>query len=158
MDIHENLPIVSMSEQTGQRHLYAQRPYRAGECIHPIGARAVLDQPTYLTVQTGIDRHILLEPEWLQYCNHSCAPNVFFDTDAMEVVALADIAAGDELTFFYPSTEWAMAQSFDCYCDSDRCLGTIQGAAYLPEEVLGRYRFTEFIRTLLHQHVTSESL
>lgn len=23
---------------------------------------------------------------------------------------------GDELTFFYPSTEWSMAQPFDCLC------------------------------------------
>ena len=35
---------------------------------------------TYLTVQTGADRHITLMPEFLQYINHSCGPNVFFNT------------------------------------------------------------------------------
>lgn len=30
--------------------------------------------------------------------------------------ALRDIQPGDELSFFYPSTEWEMAQGFECKC------------------------------------------
>jgi hypothetical protein len=52
--------------------------------------------PNYLTVQIGENRHIRLDPEYLKNINHSCDPNVFFDTAAMEVVALQDIAAGQE--------------------------------------------------------------
>jgi SET domain-containing protein len=40
----------------------------------------------------------------MQYINHSCDPNVAFDTTAFKLVALKDIKAGDELVFFYPST------------------------------------------------------
>lgn len=52
--------------------------------------------------QVGPTQHIMLSPEWLQYINHSCDPNVFFDTASFKLIALKDIAAGDELCFFYP--------------------------------------------------------
>ena len=100
---------------------------------------------TYLTVQTGEDKHITLQPEFLQYINHSCYPNVFFDTTAMQLVALKEIQPGDELMFFYPSTEWDMSQPFDCFCGTTQCLHRIQGAAYLSDEEAKRYRLTDFI-------------
>ena len=34
----------------------------------------------------------------------------------MRLTALRPISEGDELTFFYPSTEWAMAEPFECGC------------------------------------------
>jgi hypothetical protein len=46
----------------------------------------------------------MLNPEWLQYINHSCDPNVAFDTAAFKLIALKDVKPGDELCFFYPST------------------------------------------------------
>lgn len=54
------------------------------------------------------------------YINHSCAPNVAMDVDRMVVRALEDIAIGEELSFFYPSTEWEMEQPFECWCNSDK--------------------------------------
>lgn len=143
--------LVRQNPETGQNSLVTQQAYLAGDQICRFGARETLDHATYLTVQTGTDRHILLNPEYLQYCNHSCAPNIFFDTATMEVIALQDIAAGEELTFFYPSTEWEMAQPFACYCGSTQCLGTIRGAAALPEDILKRYRLTDFIQRQLQQ-------
>ena len=38
------------------------------------------------------------------------------------------IGVGDDLTFFYPSTEWEMAQPFQCTCDTKSCRGVISGA------------------------------
>ena len=71
----------------------------------------------------------------------------------MEFVALEDIEIGKELTFFYPSTEWEMAQAFSCHCGSKDCLRSIQGAAFLADEILERYRLTDFIlRKLLQKH------
>jgi hypothetical protein len=100
-------------------------------------------------VQTGIDRHILLYPEELQYSNHSCDPNIFFDTTTMEIVALRQIQPGEELMFFYPSTEWDMAQPFACYCGSTQCIGSISGAMFIPREILKKYRLTDFIKDQL---------
>ena len=66
---------------------------------------------------------------FLSFVNHGCEPNVAFDVERSALIALSPIAPGDELTFFYPSTEWAMASPFDCVCGSPRCLGRVAGRA-----------------------------
>ena len=137
-----------------QNALFALQSFQPGEMIAEFWAGTIAAEPTYLTVQIDIDKHITLQPEFLQYINHSCEPNVFFDTTNMRVVALRPIAAGEEMTFFYPSTEWQMTQSFNCYCGSPHCLGDIRGAAYLNEEVWKRYRLSDFIQQQLVKRAT----
>lgn len=133
----------------GQNALFALRSYYPGESIADFRAGTIAAEPTYLTVQVGLRRHITLQPEFLQYINHSCDPNVFFDTTTMKLVALKEIKPEDEMVFFYPSTEWKMTQSFDCYCGSVHCLGEIRGAAYLSKDAQDKYRFTDFIQQQL---------
>jgi hypothetical protein len=142
---------VRQSIHNMQKGLFSLRRYSSDEMIMPFAASAILTIPTYLTIQTGIRKHITLLPEYLQYINHSCCPNVFFDTTTMQLIALKEIQPGDEFTFFYPSTEWKMAQPFRCYCGTSRCIGEIRGAFYLTNDVLGRYRLTDFIKNQLAQ-------
>lgn len=142
---------VCRSGKTGQQSLQATRGFKTGEIICAFSASAVSSVPSYLTVQTGIDKHITLSPEFLQYMNHSCVPNVFFDTQRMELICLRDIAPGDEITFFYPSTEWEMAQPFLCQCGHAECLQIIQGASFLREETLNKYKLTSFIQNMLRE-------
>ena len=97
----------------------------------------------------------MLTPEFLQYINHSCSPNVFFDTKNMVVIALRKIEIGEEFSFFYPSTEWSMDRGFDCLCKSENCLKYIQGAAHLPPEILAEYQLSEYIEEKLkNQYIT----
>lgn len=133
----------------GQNSLFTLRPYSPGNIVAGFSAGTISPKPTYLTVQIGTGKHITLQPEFLQYINHSCEPNVFFDTTSMQLVALKEIGEGEEMTFFYPSTEWRMTQSFDCYCGSSKCLGRIRGAAFLSIDALSQYRFTDFIQQQL---------
>lgn len=137
---------IMQNSSTGEKSLHATSFFDAGEVICEFGSDKILHTPNYLTVQTGEDTHITLKPEFLQYINHSCSPNVFFDTSAMQLVALKEIQPGDELLFFYPSTEWDMAQPFDCFCGTPQCLHRIQGAAHLTDEEAMRYRLTLFIQ------------
>jgi hypothetical protein len=130
---------------TGVRSLRATSALAPGQTLCTFSAGDILHHPTRFTLQLDEDRHILLSPEPLWYTNHSCAPNVFFDTEAMEVVILTPVAPGDELRFFYPSTEWSMAEPFVCACGSPDCLGRINGAADLPDAVLERYRLTPYV-------------
>ena len=132
-----------------QNALYAQRSFQPGEIIAEFSAGTIAADPTYLTVQVDIGKHITLQPEFLQYINHSCDPNVFFDTSLMKLVALREIQTAEEMTFFYPSTEWEMTQTFGCYCGSAHCIGEIRGAAFLSEDVWKRYRLTDFIQQQL---------
>jgi len=132
-----------------QNALFALQSFQPGEVIAEFWAGTIAAEPTYLTVQVDTGKHITLQPEFLQYINHSCDPNVFFDTTLMQLVALRELRAGDEMTFFYPSTEWKMTQSFNCYCGSSNCLGDIRGASYLSDDVTKQYRFTDFIQQQL---------
>lgn len=133
----------------GQNALFASEQFSAGDTIAEFNAGTIAKDPTYLTVQVGAGKHITLQPEFLQYINHGCDPNVFFNTTTMQVTALKDIPAGEELLFFYPSTEWKMTQSFPCYCGSEHCIGDIKGAAYLTKEQQEKYRLTDFIQQQL---------
>ena len=56
-----------------------------------------------------------------------------------------DLQIGDPLTWFYPSSEWVMEQSFDCNCGAAQCYGRIAGASHLSKMERERY--------WLNQHV-----
>ncbi len=142
---------VMQNRLTGEHSLHSVHFFDAGDLICEFNAEKTLATPTYLTVQTGVDKHITLSPDFLQYVNHSCDPNVFFDTASMHFIALKKIEPGDEFTFFYPSTEWQMAQPFHCYCGTAACLQTIQGADFLTAEQASRYRLTGFIQEQLQK-------
>ena len=104
------------------RSLFSMKKFQPEDAIVAFMARATYDVPNYLTVQISEDVHIELLPECLECANHSCDPNCFFDTTRMELMAIKPIHKGDELTFFYPSAEWDMNQSFKCLCGSKECI------------------------------------
>ena len=145
---------VLLNNASSQKSLHATRAFIPGDVICAFGAGVTQSYPTYLTVQVGIDTHITLKPEFLQYINHSCNPNAFFDTTRMGLVCLRPIQAGEEFSFFYPSTEWDMAQPFVCNFGSKDCLQLINGASHLTVETLSRYRLTDFIKSQLRQKLS----
>jgi hypothetical protein len=145
---------VVKNESTGQKSLLATVSFQPGDVITTFNAGVIQTYPTYLTVQTGIGRHITLMPEFLQYINHSCDPNVFFDTSSMQLICLKPLQPGDEMTFFYPSTEWEMAQPFVCNCGCNCCLQLINGASHLSSDTLKQYRLTDFIREQAKEKLT----
>jgi hypothetical protein len=95
---------------------------------------------TYTSVQTGSNTEIELNSD-LVFCNHSCAPSLVFDMARLEARVVDDgpLKKGDELTFFYPSTEWDMTQPFHCTCGAEDCIGWVSGAKGMDEKVLGKY-------------------
>ncbi|PNH02698.1 Histone-lysine N-methyltransferase, H3 lysine-36 specific, partial [Tetrabaena socialis] len=129
--------------------LYSRKAFEAGDLLIEFGASAEQDHPTYLTLQVGEGRHIELRPEWLEHVNHSCDPNALFDTTTFRFEAIRSIAPGDELSFFYPSTEWSMGSPFKCKCGSPACVGVIAGASQLGAAVLAGRRLTDFIAAKL---------
>ena len=135
--------------ETGEKFLHSCLNFMPGDTIAKLGIKANVEKPNYFTVQIDDTEHILLDPEFLQYINHSCEPNVFFDTTNMVVTCLKKIDVGESMTFFYPSTEWSMEQGFDCLCGTEKCLGKIQGAAHLSPDILKNYKLSEHIRKKL---------
>ncbi len=133
----------------GEKSLHSTSHFNPKDVIENFSAATVSNIPTYLTLQTELHQHITLYPEFLQYTNHSCNPNVFFNTTTFELITLKKIRTGDELTFFYPSTEWDMAQAFVCTCGYKNCLQNIRGASCLSKEILSQYMLTDFIKKML---------
>jgi hypothetical protein len=139
---------VKQDKENQQHGLFASRPFLAGEVIVAFNASKIVDTPNYLTVQVSEHKHIHLSPEYLQYVNHCCEPNVLFNTTTMQLECISDIEADEELRFFYPATEWRISQQFVCNCGKPSCVGLIQGAADTPTEVLNKYKLTDFIKSM----------
>jgi hypothetical protein len=110
----------------------------------------------YTSVQASRDLHIELNCD-LVYINHSCRPTLVFDMQRWEIRVdpglREGLKAGDELTFFYPSTEYDMSQPFECLCQEDGCRGTISGAKDMSPEVLGQYWLNPHIEELLQERI-----
>jgi hypothetical protein len=163
MSILKDAPLSEISNHTfasiikngvsGEKALVSNQNFQKGDIVTEFEAENTSHSPSYLTLQTGEHLHITLKPAFLQYINHSCNPNVFFNTSSMQLVALKEICIGDEFVFFYPSTEWKMAQPFDCYCGSKNCLQHISGAISLPTYIISSYDFTDFIQHKLHNQL-----
>jgi len=101
------------------------------------------------TIQISQTRHLETASDLL-YMNHSCDPSAIIKvtpgSDSISVIAgPRGISPGEPITFFYPSTEWEMSRSFECFCGSEGCLKVIKGAKYLEEDVLKRWFVNEHI-------------
>lgn len=116
-------PRLSSAIHAGHHHVYA---------LHPAAARDVLLElvgefsalPNRYSVQLDTDLHLAppadlqpgQEPDaylW-RFLNHACRPNAAIA--GRQLVALRAIAAGEEVTFDYNTTELELAEPFNCHC------------------------------------------
>lgn len=89
------------------------------------------DRAWRYSCQIGSELHVLGPP----YINHVCEdPCLYIDAAESKLIALRDIAAGEELTLNYLSFEARMRSPFDCHCGSRRCYGRIEGFDLLGPE------------------------
>jgi len=142
--------------QNKYRSLSTKHAYKKGGIICPIPTATLYDKPNQFTVQIGRDRHV--EVKELSSMNHSCNPNTFLDTTRMLVFAAREIAAGEELTFFYPSTEWEMSSPFICLCGAANCIHVVAGARFLPLSTLEQHFLNRHIRELMIELLNNTEL
>ncbi len=147
---------LAIRTQNKFRSLVTKRTYKAGEIICPIPTETMSDKPTMYTVQVGRAKHV--EVKELASMNHSCNPNTILDTTRMLVFAARDIAVGEELTFFYPSTEWEMSAPFICLCGSPNCIHVVAGARFLPLSTLEQHFLNRHIRELMIELLNNTEL
>lgn len=86
------------------------------------------------------------------YFNHSCAPNAGFRS-MIEIVALRDIAADEEVTFDYAMCLTADFGDMDCLCGAVNCRGRVTGEDWKLPELQQRYRgyFQPYIAAKIKQ-------
>jgi len=136
---------VEFNASLDGHRLVSTMPIRRRGLVYKISGHRVLARPNYKSVQIGLEAHIE-ENECLRYLNHSCSPNVWINAAMLECIALRDIRPCEELTIFYPSTEWEMSRPFICRCGAPRCLRLIAGAKYLALDTLSRYVLNPHVR------------
>jgi hypothetical protein len=96
------------------------------------------------------------EIEPVVYINHSCAPNCGF-AGSITVVARQDIAAGQELTYDYGTTDTGPYR-VPCACGAPHCRGWIDGNAWRDPEWRSRHAgyISTYIQELIRMEETGE--
>lgn len=145
----EVLPFAMMVRTGTGLGLSARRAWRVGDKVVELSWENAKEAPSRWTMQRSQVEHAEPLPHEIRYMSHSCRPNLAIDMEAGAVLALRDIAPGDELSCFYPATEWRMAEPFDCACGAPDCLGRIAGAAELSVERLKAHALSPVVRAKL---------
>lgn len=138
---------VGVLRAHGEFRLIALRPIVANEHLFHIDGD-VTRVPTRHSLQIGRDLHLdvapgpsteeLLDRFFWRYLNHHCEPNsVIVDR---ELVTLRAIGPWENVTFNYNTTEYDMAEPFDCHCGSAVCAGVIRGARHMSDTEYARLR------------------
>lgn len=123
--------------------IYATVPIAVGEIVHPgegrnhrivtrshvEGSWSPEDCEVFRSYAYPLSEEVFVlwdeDPEKWAPQNHSCDPNTAFR--GLDVVALRDIAAGEELTLDYATFCDERMTPFDCQCGSATCRGRIEG-------------------------------
>jgi len=107
--------------------------------------------PDRHSLQVARDRHLRADGQEWAYLNHSCAPNCRIEFSDWTLVADRQIRAGEDLTFDYLTTEWDMAEPFQCRCGAAGCRGRVGGLKHLPpaEQASLRRRCSPYLAGLL---------
>ena len=150
ISVGTDLFVVRIHSATGFKALFSNQSFEKGDTLISFTIRSLRQTPTYLTVQIDEKTHFEFEPEFLQYMNHHCDPNVYLDLNTLSLVAVKPIQEGEELHFFYPSTEWKMDRPFACHCGSEKCIGLISGAHALSKTQLSNYQLSPYIQQKLN--------
>jgi hypothetical protein len=137
-------PAVEVRDNDSYKGVFATTDIASGSVIFQLRG-TISPRPSKYTIQIDNERHLgapaaIKANDKLDYCwkylNHSCEPNGFINVNDLTFLALSNIAAGEEITFNYLTTESAMDVPFNCRCGSKNCFGLIRGRDFLTEEEL----------------------
>ncbi len=155
-----SMETLTIKTENKFRSLVTKQAYKKGEIICDIPTEKLFDKANRYTVQISQTKHT--EVGKLSALNHSCDPNVILDTENLQMVACRDIEKGEELSFFYPSTEWEMDAPFICLCGASNCIHVVAGARFLPLSTLENHYLNKHIREMMigllnntEKHLTS---
>lgn len=151
-----SMETLTVKTENKFRSLITKRAYSKGEVICEIPTETIVNTPNRFTVQIDRDKHT--EVGKLAALNHSCDPNVILDMANFIVYAAKDIEKGEELSFFYPATEWEMDAPFICLCGSSSCIHVVAGARFLPLSTLENHFLNKHIREYMIELLNNTEL
>jgi hypothetical protein len=139
---------VRMAPEKGGFAVYAVKTLKKNDVLAVWGGQVVtLQQVLALpreeqghTIQIYDD--LYLAPMGMQepadYVNHSCSPNAGL-CGQISLVAMRDIAAGEEITFDYAMSDSSSFDEFECGCGAATCRGRVSGSDWKRPELWKRY-------------------
>jgi SET domain-containing protein len=135
-------------EEKGGYGLFARQPIAAGELLAMWGGQIVtseqlaalpIDRQTHgIQVDEDLYQVPLSEGDPADYFNHSCNPNSGLNSP-ISLVAMRDIAAGDEVCFDYAMSDSSDYDEFECHCNTPHCRKRITGKDWQLPELQKRY-------------------
>lgn len=137
----------TLTNEAGERGLFATQAIPKGTVVVTFGGRAIL-QPELDALPAARRRFALQIEDGVylysdydgpgDWVNHSCAPNVGLRGQIV-LVAMRDIAPGEELCFDYAMTDISDYDSFTCCCGNATCRGKVTGSDWQIEDLQTRY-------------------
>ncbi len=136
----KTVTFLRVARAGGRARVDAEKSFQRGTVLLQLNGKLAA-RPNRYSVQVGRGKHLMPDGEscvW-QFLNHSCQPNAA--VMGRRLVAIREIAAGDEVTFNYNCNEYDMDSPFRCRCG--HCDGVlVRGFRYLnaaDRERLGPY-------------------
>jgi uncharacterized protein len=131
--------------------LFARQAIPAGEIVAAKGGHVITKaqwtalEPELGSAEIQIADDLFIAPvrpeqreRSMLYTNHSCDPNIAIQGQII-FVAMRDIAAGEELTHDWATTDH-LDYEIECKCGSQNCRRTITGRDWMKKELQERYR------------------
>ena len=127
---------------------FVHTPVAGGEVVAAFGGwvadrdRFALLDPEVQRLSIQIDDELYLvspgatDGDWV---NHSCDPNCGMRGTNL-VVAMRDIAVGEELSFDYAMSDGSDYDEFECGCSAATCRGKVTGRDWMEPDLQRRYR------------------
>lgn len=139
----KNHPLLVIGQSRFGKGLFADASIAAGTVICKVSGKQMdfhttlqMNEKESHGLQIDFDSYILCEAPFL-YSNHSCEPNCALNKK-LEMFALRDIAAGEELLWDYSTSMLERHWTMQCACGSSNCRQVIRDFDLLPME-LQRY-------------------
>ncbi|MGQ9888574.1 MAG: SET domain-containing protein [Aggregatilineales bacterium] len=129
------------------RGVFALQPIRAGELVAAWGGtvvpaaalNCVSGDLMLLGVQIEEGLYLVSDRSGPgDYINHSCNPNAGIAGSHL-LVAMRDIAPGEEVCFDYAMTDSSPYDEFECACGAPNCRGRVTGSDWRLPELWQRY-------------------
>jgi hypothetical protein len=139
---------VRAEPEKGGFGVYAIAAVAAGEVVSVWGGY-IVDAEQLDTLPHDVQQHSVQIEEGLylatiggaesaDFINHSCDPNLGL-RGQITLVALRDIAVGEEVCFDYAMTDCTPYDEFECHCGSALCRGTVRGDDWKLPELWAKY-------------------
>ena len=151
---------VGVLRADGEYRLVTLRSVDAGERLFRMEGEE-MSRPSRYSVQLAEDLHLdleggqsmeeILDRYYWRFMNHSCEPNSCIRE--RDVYALRAVEPWENVTFDYNTTEYEMAEPFECRCASRGCLKQIGGFKHLTDPQRRRIEplLIPYLRNYLHR-------